>query len=102
MRQKGQRTERASAGIEVLVLGHLSTVLGVLHHQTVAALGVLEEAGDCPPVILALLPWLVGGKGALGCHRHRRLHAHTVLLFLVPPFCHRHLLPRRCHVAAVS
>jgi hypothetical protein len=45
------------------ILGQLA--LAVLDHLAVAALDVLEEACECPPVILILLPWLVGGKEVL-------------------------------------
>jgi hypothetical protein len=43
---------RASSGIGAMDLGRLAK-----------ALGVLEEAGEHPHVIIVLLPWFVGGKG---------------------------------------
>jgi hypothetical protein len=55
--------EGASTVIGAPVLGHLSTTATILRHLPVAAVRVLEEARERRHVILAMLPWLVGGNG---------------------------------------
>jgi hypothetical protein len=62
----------------------------ILRYLAMMALGVLEEARERPHVVLALLPWFVGGKrvlagAALPFHRHCRLCARMVHLLLAPP-----------------
>jgi hypothetical protein len=57
------------------------------HRLATTALGVLEEASEHPPVVLALLQWLLGGKGVLAAAalaRHHHLSPHMTLLFLAP------------------
>jgi hypothetical protein len=48
-----------------MVRGHLSTAATILRHLAAVVLDVLEEALECPHVILVLLPCFVGGKRVL-------------------------------------